>query len=291
MLGKLFSFWRRDGDAKPLALYHAGETEQAERAAGERLASVADDRGALLTQAFLLADRGRGRDAIAIAERVLAANERDAQAWLAIARAHSMAGRRKQAGEALQAAVMRDRGDPSILADLALLAMAEGQVDAAAHHLARARGSGKRLAVARRELAGILLQRGQRPAAEHQFEQAIAADPGDALAHANLGALRKELGKRAEAAIAFERALEVMPTLSEASYHLAMLRMDDQDWPAAAALLRTYVAQQPRDAEGQFWLGAALAEQGDVAGARAAYSIAAGGGHARALEALERLGG
>ncbi|MBC5782556.1 tetratricopeptide repeat protein [Ramlibacter sp. USB13] len=274
MLAKLFSFWRGEDAAGPLALYHAGDTEQAERAANERLASAANDRDALLTQAFLLADRGRGKDAAAIAERVLATNPRDAQAWLAIARAHSMAGRRKPASEALQAALLRDGNDATILADVALLALAEGQVETAAHHLSRARGNGRRLGVAHRELAAILLQRGQLQAGERELEHAIAADPRDALAHANLGALRKDLGRRDEAARSFERALELMPQLSEAAYNLAMLRIDAKDWPAAATLLRTYLAQQPRDAEAQYWLGNALMGQGDAQAARAAYEAA-----------------
>ena len=284
MLAKLFSFWRGEADAGPLALYHAGDTEQAERAAQQRLASAANDRAALLTQAFLLADRGRGKDAIAIAERVLSANQRDAQAWLAIARAHTMAGRRKPASEALQSALLRDGADANIHADIALLALAEGQVDTAAHHLAKARGTGKRLAVAHRELAGILLHRGQLQAGERQLEQAIVADPRDALAHANLGAVRKDLGRRDEAVRSFERALELMPQLSEAAYNLAMIRIDAKEWAAAATLLRTYLSQQPRDAEAQYWLGNALMGQGDAQAARGAYEAAVriDGQHVRA---------
>ncbi len=276
MFGKLLSLWRRPTAAAdgPLALYHAGETEQAERAAGDRLASVADDRSALLTRAFLLADRGRGKDAIAIAEKLLAGNARDAQAWLAIGRAHSVAGRRKPAGEALQAALQRDGGDAVILADAALLALAEGRHEAAAQHLSRARGKGKRLALAHRELAAFLLQRGQLPAGERQLEEAIAADPNDAVAHANLGAVRKDLGRGDEAMQSFERALALQPQLLEAAFNLAMLRIDRKDWGAAAALLRDYLAHHPRDAEAQYWLGNALMGDADAAGARAAYEAA-----------------
>lgn len=276
MLGKLFPFRRNAGAAAdgPLALYHAGSVDEAERLAQERLAVTADEREASLTRAFLLADRGRGKDAIALAEKQLARDARDAQAWLAIARAHAMAGRKKPAAEALEAAARRDGKHPAILADLALLALSEGRPEAAAQHLARAQGSGKRLAMAHRELASFLLQRGQLQAGEQQLERAIAADPGDAVAHANLGAVRKDAGRVQEAAQAFERALALMPQLSEAAYNLALLRIDGKDWAGAVTLLRTYLAQQPRDAEAQYWLGNALMGQADAAAAREAYAAA-----------------
>src|SRR5205085_3551478 len=189
-------------------------------------------------------------------------------------RAHTVAGRRKQAAEALAAAAVRDGSDPSILADQALLALAEGHANLAAQHLARARGRIKRLGLAHRELAGVLLSRGQLQAAAHELEQAIATDPGDAIAHANLGAVRKDLGQAEQATRCFEKALQLQPQLSEAAYNLAMLRIDGKEWKAAAELLRTYHAQQPRDAEALYWLGNALMGTGDAEGARAAYQSA-----------------
>jgi protein O-GlcNAc transferase len=275
MLGKFFSYWRSASTAEePLALYHAGDVQQAERVASDRLANAASDRGALLTRAFLLADRGRGKDAIAIAQQLLAGNARDAQAWLAIGRAHAVAGRRKPAGEALEAALQRDGGDPVILAEAALLALAEGRQEKAAQHLARARGKAKRLALAHRELAGFLLQRGQVAAGERQLQEALSVDPNDAIAHANLGAVRKDLGRGEEAVQSFERALALQPQLSEAAFNLAMLRIDRKEWGAAAALLRDYVAQHPRDAEAHYWLGNARMGDADAAGAQGAYEAA-----------------
>lgn len=276
MLRKLFSFRRSESpDAGgPLALYHAGLVEDADRAAQERLATGADDREALLTHAFLLADRGRGKEAIAVAEKVLARDARDAQAWLVIARAHAMAGRKKAAAEALDAAASRDRKHPAILADLALLALSQGRTEAAAQHLSRAQGTGHRLATAHRELASLLLQRGQLQAGEQQLERATAANSSDPIAYANLGAVRKDLGRIDEAAQAFERALELMPQLSEAAYNLGLLRIDRKDWAGAATLLRGYLAQHPRDAEAHYWLGNSLMGQGAAAAAREAYAAA-----------------
>lgn len=276
MLGKLVSYWRTRSTRaeEPLALYHAGEIEQAERVASDRLARVASDRDALLTRAFLLAERGQGKDAIAIAQQLLAGNTRDAQAWLAIGRAHAAAGRRKPAGEALEAALQRDGADPAILAEVALLALAEGRQEMAAQYLSRARGKARRLALAHRELAGFLLQRGQVSAGERQLEQALAANPGDAIAHANLGAVRKDLGRSDEAVQSFERALVLQPQLSEAAFNLAMLRIARKEWGAATVLLRDYLAQHPRDAEAHYWLGNALMGGADAAGARAEYESA-----------------
>lgn len=271
-------------DDDPLALYHAGQAEAAERLAGEKLAHDGQDRSALLTQALLLVDRGRGKDAIAIAERVLARARRDAQAWLVIAWAHAQAGRRKPAAEALHAAAALDDRHPAVRAELALAALAEGRQDEAARHLAGLRGGGRRLAQAHAQFAAALLQRQQPEAAAQHLRAAIAADPGHAVAHANLGAVLKDLGRTQEAAPLLQRALELQPQLAQAAFNLALLRVGQRDWAGAAQMLRSYLASNARDAEAQYWLGNALMGEGDAAGARAAYQVAVriDGQHARA---------
>lgn len=276
MLGKLFSLLRSEGAGAdgPLALYHAGDAAQAEQHARERLAADPADRTGLLVQALLLVDRGRGKDAIAIAERLLATNARDAYALLVSGRAHAAAGRRKQAAEALQAAARLRGGDAAILAELALLALAEGRADEAAQRLAQARGRGKRLAQAHADLAMVWLQRGQLDAGVQQLQRAIAADDTQATAHANLGAVLKDLGRREEAARALERALQLQPQLAQAEYNLALLRIDQKDWQGAEVLLRSYLSSHPREAEAHYWLGNACMGGGDAAAARAAYEAA-----------------
>lgn len=287
MLGWFLS--RITGKASdPLALYHAGAFVEAERLAEERLQKNSADRKASLAQAMLLVDRGRGKDAIEIAERLLAPARKDAQAWLVIARAHSAGGRRKAAGEALASAAKLAGNDPSVRAELALHALSEGRVDDAAKHLERVRGGGPRVAKAHSELGADLLHRQQREAAARHLQQAIATDPNDAVAHANLGALRKDEGSFDEAARLLERAVELQPALVEAAFNLAMLRIQDRNWSGAQRLLRDYVAARPRDADAQYWLANALVGDGDVAGARAACQAAlrADNQHARARWAL-----
>lgn len=274
MLGWLRSRFGGLAGDDPLALYYAGQAEAAERLAGEKLAQDAQDRPASLTQALLLVDRGRGKDAIAIAERVLAGARRDAQAWLVIARAHAQAGRRKPAAEALRSAAAIDDRHPAVRAELALLALAEGRIDEAARRLSGVRGGGPRLAHAHGEFAAALLQRQQPEAAAQHLRAAIAADPDDAVAHANLGAVLKDLGRAQEAAPHLQCALELQPQLGQAAFNLAMLRVGQSDWTGAAQLLRTYLASNARDAEAQYWLGNALMGEGDAAGARTAYQAA-----------------
>ncbi|MDE2607222.1 MAG: tetratricopeptide repeat protein [Burkholderiales bacterium] len=275
MLGRLISLLRGDEAAEgPLALYLAGDAQQAERLANERLSKEVSDRSSRLAQALLLADRGRGKDAIELAERLRADQPRDAWPLLAIGRAHAVAGRRKPALEALLAAAQLRGGDPFIRAELATLALAEGRLEEAADHLGRARGGGKRLAQAHGQLAGALLQRGRLDEGVQQLRQAIAADGSDAAAHANLGAALKDLGRFDEAAQALQRALDLQPQLPPAAYNLALLRLDRREWDSAATLLRGYLQAQPRDAEAQYWLGHACMGQGDAAGARAAYEAA-----------------
>lgn len=285
MLGKLLSFLRGEGEASgPLALYHAGAREEAERLAGERLANDPADRAGLLTQALLLLDRGRGKDAMNIAERLLAANAKDAQALLVMGRAQAAAGRRKPALDSLQAAARLRGGDAAIQAELAMLAVADGRIDEAAQHLASLRASGPRFAQAHAALGLALLQRGALEAGAEQLRRALAADDNDASVHANLGAVLKDLGRGEEAIAALERALELQPQLPQAAYNLAMLRLDSRDWSAAAQLLRTYLASNARDAEAHYWLGNACMGLGDAAAARAAYGAAVrcDGQHARA---------
>lgn len=285
MLGKLLSLLRGEGEASgPLALYHAGEREQAERLAGERLAGDPADRIGLLTQALLLVDRGRGKDAMNIAERLLAADAKDAQALLVLGRAQAVAGRRRPALESLQAAARLRAGDAAIQAELAMLAVAEGRIDEAAQQLAPLRATGPRFAQAHADLGMALLQRGALEAGAEQLRRAIAADAGDASVHANLGAALKDLGRGEEAIAALEHALERNPQLSQAAYNLAMLRLDRRDWPGAVQLLRSYLASNARDADAHYWLGNACMGMGDAAAARAAYAAAVrcDGQHARA---------
>lgn len=256
----------------PWSLYLAGFGELAGEEAQARLAQQPDEPDALLTQAALALDERRPQDALAVLRALLERTPDHADALAVLAR--TQAGNRKQARDTLARALAAQRDHPQALAELALLAMAEKRLDEAAGHLARAAGTGPRLAEAHYQLGEAQrLAKHTEQAALH-YRKAIAAHPAVAQAHAQLGALLKEARSFTEAEHHLQEALRIQPELPLAAYNLAMLRIDQHRWPDAARLLRQYLVTFPKDADAHYWLANALMGQGETTAARQAYQAA-----------------
>ena len=256
----------------PWSLYQAGFTELAGEEAQARLAVQADDPDALLIQATLALDDKRTQEALAILHPLLERAPDNADAWSTLARTQS--GNRKLARESLAKALAAQRDHPQALAELALLAMAERRVDEATGLLARATGSGPRLAEAHLQLGEVHRAAGALEQAAQHYRRAVAAHAGAAQAHANLGALLKDRRKLAEADHHLQEALRIEPGLSQAAYNLAMLRIEQVRWAEADELLQQYLRAFPKDADAHYWRGNARMGQGDAQTARVEYQSA-----------------
>ncbi|HSV48024.1 MAG TPA: tetratricopeptide repeat protein, partial [Ramlibacter sp.] len=178
---------------------------------------------------------------------------------------------------ALDNARAMDARHPLLLGELALLAIASGDMQAAQVLLAGIQPQGDaRLGEAHYQVATALLRHAQRQQAAGHLRLAIANDNSHALAHAELGAVLRDLGRAQEAANHLQLALQARPDLAPAAWNLAMLRIDARQWTEAVALLRTYLAATPRDADSDayYWLGNAQMGLGDATAARQSYQHA-----------------
>jgi protein O-GlcNAc transferase len=257
----------------PLALYAAGRTEEAAKAAADRLADQESDPEALKVLALLALDREQPKAAQPLAQKLVDMHPQEADGWVLLGRVHAGAGRKPAAQAAWERARAIDPEHPGLLVELALAALAARKPQEAADLIARVRRADRRLAVAHAELADALRPTQPAAAAQH-YRAAIAADPRHAGAHANLGALLNDQGRGSEAAPLLERALELVPTLAPPAFNLAMLRIGQRDWHGAGELLDRYLAATPNDADAHYWRGNAWMGQGDAAAARRSYASA-----------------
>ncbi len=115
-------------------------------------------------------------------------------------------------------------------------------------------------------LANALRAHGDPEAAMRHYLTALERSPDDAMAHVNLGSLLREQGRLEEAETQYRHALRVSPRASTA-YNLANLLRERGDLDAAIDLYEQVVARAPGDARAHNNLGAALDQQGDLAGA------------------------
>ena len=111
-------------------------------------------------------------------------------------------------------------------------------------------------------------------ARESGYEQALAVcrralqlAPGDAEPHFHLGQNLAKRGDTAAAITAFQTARRLNAKLPGVAFELALANLDTQNLVAAIPLLKHVVATEPAHANARFQLGAALAKQGDCAGA------------------------
>lgn len=98
---------------------------------------------------------------------------------------------------------------------------AEGRLDSAAIHYARAIALDTNYAFSHADLGEILRRTGDKAGAMRHFEEAQRRDPGDSLVLANLGALYLEAGRFQEAGEAFKTLLTLDSGNAAAHYQLA----------------------------------------------------------------------
>ncbi len=257
-----------------LALYRAGRTEEAERAARGLLDVDASDTHGLLVQSLIGLDRGRTLEALRTLERAAGLAPTDADVQIALGRALAASGRKPAAAAAFERALELQPASGEPLLQLGLLARAGGRAEDALRQLSAAVASEPGHAEARFQLGSLLRERGQIDEAEPHFRRAATASPPHAGALGELGASLKDRGRIDEASVFLEQALKARPGAATALFNLGMLRVDQRRWHDAAELLHRYVALEPKQAQAQYWLGNASMGDGDAAGARKAYQAA-----------------
>ncbi|MFZ4805462.1 MAG: tetratricopeptide repeat protein [Synechococcus lacustris] len=227
---------------------------------------------------------------------------------LATALALHQQGQLAQARQNYGAILASDPGNAAAHHYLGLLEHQSGNPMAALQHLQRAVQSDGAEAFYWVNLGNLLkdLQRPQE--AEAAYQRALAQQPGDALALYNLGHLYQLYGRWSEAAASFsqatvaqadfvaawqklaamelrgnrrdqalaaaERAVALAPDDAASWFHLADALGRFERWPESLEALERSLALQPQFAEAWNNLGLARKQQGDLAGAAAAFETA-----------------
>jgi tetratricopeptide (TPR) repeat protein len=179
---------------------------------------------------------GRAGEALALAERAVAAHPGAAGSWLSLARARLAGGDAKgaRAAAATSAAHESTAGEGTLLE--AMLAASAGE-------------------------AGVAADR---------FARVCAAVPGAGAAWLGLGEARLALGEAAAAHAAFARAAALLPAQARAHRGLAGAALAAGDPAAAVQAAQQALALDGVDVESRFVLALARIRLGDTAGALAA---------------------
>jgi protein O-GlcNAc transferase len=103
------------------------------------------------------------------------------------------------------------------------------------------------------------------------WKRALEVDPRHAVAHNNLGVMYRLMHKRPEAISHLRKALDIAPDDSMTAANLAHSLLEVGHTSEAEALARRIVERKPEHAEGHHMLGFALAYQGRIEQAVAAF--------------------
>src|SRR5215831_19350284 len=188
----------------------------------------------------------------------------DASIWQALTLLAIPAGRVERAEPALRAALEENEGRALLRPLLAALAVARGD-DAGGEALlrdaVRADTGGARVALVR-----FLASRGRSVDAIALLEEGLAQRPDDADLRFALAELRLDAGRADEAADAASRFEKLRPGTPQSLLLRARLALARGDASGARAQLE-HLAPELDTAATQYWLGRALEETGDRAGA------------------------
>ena len=212
-------------------------------------------------------------DALASAQAAAAAAPSDAALQFRLAQTQEDAGQVSAAIESLRAAVRLRADYAEAHAYLGLLLADTGDIAGAISSLRRAVALKPDYLRAWNNLGSALRKAGELSEAVDAIRKALALQPDYAIGHATLGLLQRDLGDEAAAETSLRNALRLRPDLRGALVGLAGLlqrqsRLDESAQLYVRALKLSSAANE------WFQLGSVLAERGESAQARDAFSRA-----------------
>jgi tetratricopeptide (TPR) repeat protein len=137
-------------------------------------------------------------------------------AWVGVAAARWMQGRREAALEAYRQALALAPDSPEVLTNYAIALAQVGELAKAQQMLARATQVEPTDATSRMNLGSVYDDMGRPELAQRELEISVQLDPWSAMAHTNLGFVLKERGMLERAREEFETALRIEPAYAEA---------------------------------------------------------------------------
>jgi tetratricopeptide (TPR) repeat protein len=206
----------------------------------------------------VLAQLGRGADAIAAMEAALRLNPEDTASLADLADLRAGAGDLVGALETLAAARSLSPAGGDLVTRQARLLRAAGRADEAASLLQDFVGAYPREPLARYELGCMLLQQGDVDAAEALIRAAFETAPGLDKVHFNLALIAEARGRGDAALQHYRDEIEARPENFEAWTNLGLLELERGAPEAAAEAARRVMALEPRLFAGPWLLAKAL---------------------------------
>lgn len=190
-----------------------------------------------------------------------------AETLFAEAQAHEESGRFDEAEALYRRLLAMHPGQPLLMARLALVLKARGDLVEAERLLRRAILAAPREAALHNNLGNVLRNAGRFGDAEASYRRAVALNPTYAEAFYNLGAVLEEAARGEEALTAYQQAVALQRDYPAAQVRIAAILIERQEAANAVAQLDAVLAKAPATFEAHYYRGLALArlEQFDAA--------------------------
>jgi uncharacterized protein (TIGR02466 family) len=255
-----------------LALGRGGDAAQSFRQA---LALEPDDPETVFNLGLTERQLGRLDIAIPLLEEV-AASELGSLALVRyeLALARQLAGQREAAIAGYRRVLEVEPGHVNALNNLGVLLLESGDLEGAAAACRSALDSRPDFVLALNNLSSVLMEQGDLAAAVGVLERTLALTPDFAEAWNTLGTVRRGLGEDEAAIAAYRTAIRHQPLLAVAHDNLAECLRDLGRGEEALEASRAVVAAWPEDRRALHIHGDALKRAGDLEGAAALYRTA-----------------
>ena len=184
-------------------------------------------------------------DAITMWTDVLKTNDKNPRAYQSIARILAEQGKGDQAIAEYEKALACDSDCAEALGGLGNIYVKQGQWGKSLDYNLRAVERHPTWADQMCDLGIAYLNLGRKDDARQWFGKALQADPSNAIANYNMGVILMEAGQAGPAIVYFKKTLEAEPTYAEAMWQLAMLYKSRNDSPSAIAMLTRFKKISP----------------------------------------------
>ena len=249
--------------------YRSARYAEADAAARELRAAVADFFPALLLGGMVAGKCGRGAEGIELLREAVALDPQSAEARSELASLLRSEGRHDAAVAAAKQALRLRPEDAGNHNDLGLCYLAAGRAPLAIKELTRALALKPDAAMFHHNLGLALQQQARDFEAIAAFRRAVALDDNNTEAHAHLGQLLYHHGQPQEATQHYQRAAALQPNRAVAAVQTAEALVQQGCAADAETCLRTALAADPRADLVHQVLGVLLQRLGRFAEARA----------------------
>lgn len=254
-----------------VALHRSGRLDAAEAAYRRVLKKSPRDGRVFFLLGTLLAQQGRGVEAIPMLKKVIALNPRAADAYVNLGNVQNELGRPGEAEASYRKALSLNPRLDMAHCNLGIVLKERGNLDGAEKAYRKAIFLSAGNVEAHTNLGVLLKERGQLEEAEQAYRAALTVHPGHIGARLNLGNLLAERERYREAEACYRKVIEAAPHMPDAFYGLGNTYGDQYRYDEAIQCFRKAVEIRPDHVAAWYNLGETLQEKGELDAAEAAY--------------------